>query len=579
MRRRILKGLAISPGIAIGNVQLLKAQAQVYPQYSIKERDVRNETNRFHKALQECQRHLFKLQQDLCKFQVGQDVQILDSYQMIVKDEDLHQGALAILKEDRINVEWAFMKAVEQLKKSFSKTDVPHLLERQKDLDHVAHHVLAHLTGEPGHTQPLFKKKAIIVAPDLSPADTAQMSRSTVKGFVTAAGGTTSHTAIMARALELPAVSGIERVVTLAAEDTPAIIDGTDGVVILNPSPADLRKYRAIKKKYEHMERLLLKDVKQPAITQDGFELRIAANMELPDEIPVIKSRGAEAIGLYRTEMLFLRQHELPTEAEQYEHYRKLLRHLKPLAVTIRTLDVGGERLDSEWFPADVTNPALGLRAIRYCLRNKALFTSQLRALLRASSYGKLRILLPMISSLEEVREVHKIIKQLRADLKAKKMRVSRSFQIGAMIETPAAALLADAIAAEVDFLSIGTNDLVQYSLAVDRGNDQVADLYDPYHPAIVRLLKQVIDAARNRNIDVSVCGEIAGDPEYIPILVGLGVTELSMNPLSIPLVKRNLRQLSFKKCNQALEETLHCKTADEVRRTIKKLASHLNKL
>lgn len=578
-RRRMLQGLSVSPGIAIGNVQRVDFGIDHYPKYWITEKETRSEAKRFRKASQECQQHLFRLQQDLCKFQVGEKAQILDSYQMIVKDHTLRDTTLEIVEQEHINVEWAFMKAVEKLHKAFSKTDIPHFLERKTDLDHVAHHLLKHMSGQGHEYMPSFKKEAIVVAKDLSPADTAHMSRSTVNGFVTEAGGTTSHTAIMARALEIPAVVGIEGIEKLVEDGMPIIIDGTDGIVVIHPQPADFKKYRAIKKKYEHMERLLLKDVHQPAITQDGFKLHMSANIELMEEIPVIKTRGAEGIGLYRTEILFLRRQLIPSEDEQYEHYRKLLSRTKPLPVTIRTLDIGGEKILPEALHAESVNPALGLRAIRYCLRYKEMFSNQLRALLRASRYGKLRILIPMISTLEEIRSVHKLIDKIREELKENKMNVAHNIEIGAMIETPASALLADAIAGEVDFLSIGTNDLIQYCLAVDRSNEQVADLYDPYHPAIIRLLKHIVDAARSRNIEVGVCGEIAGDPEYFPILLGLGVSELSMNPVSIPLVKRQVRQLTFKECNQAVEEALRAKTADEVKQIIRKILNNLNKL
>jgi phosphotransferase system enzyme I (PtsI) len=579
VRRRALKGLSVSPGIAIGTVQKINFGVDQYPKYWITEKETRSEARRFRKATQDCHQHLLKLQQDLCKFQVGEKAQILDSYQMIIKDQALRNATIAILEQELINVEWAFMKAVDQVRKAFSKTDIPHFLERQTDLDHIAHHILKHLSDIEHETIPQFKKGSIIVARDLSPADTAQMSRSTVSGFITAAGGTTSHTAIMARALEIPAVVGIEDIEKLTENGTPIIIDGTEGIVVIHPRASDLTKYRTIKKKYEHMERQLLKDVHQPAITQDGFELHMSANVELMDEISIIKTRGAEAIGLYRTEILFLRKKQIPSEDEQYEHYRKLLSRMKPLPVTIRTLDIGGEKILPEPFHSETVNPALGLRAIRLCLRDREMFSAQLRALLRASCYGNLRILVPMISTLEEVRAVQKLIADISQELKDKKMRVARNIQFGAMIETPASALLADAIATEVDFLSIGTNDLIQYCLAVDRSNEQVANLYDPFHPSIIRLLKYVVDAARNRNIEVSVCGEIAGDPSFFPVLLGLGVTELSMNPLSIPLVKRHVRQLAFKECNQAVEDALRCKTADEVRQIIRKISSNLKKL
>ncbi len=563
-RKRVFHGLSVSPGVAIGKVQKIDLSVENYPKYWITEKEINAESRRFRKAIQQCQQYLLKLQQDLCKFQVGEKAQILDSYQLIAKDQSLREATLKYLNNELVNVEWAFMKAVDTMNASMGETN--------SDLCHVAHQILKHLAGQEHSSLPQFKKGAVVVAPDLSPADMAHMSRSTVSGFATVAGGTTSHTAIMARALEIPAVAGIEDIDKAVEEEAPIIIDGSKGIVILHPRAADLKKYRTLKKKHEQTDRLLLKEAQLPAITLDGFEIRLSANIELIEEIPIVKSHGAHAIGLYRTEAFFLRRQMSPSEDDQYEHYRRILGRMKPRRVTIRTLDIGGEKVLPDSLPGESLNPALGLRSIRYCLHDKALFTTQLRALLRASRFGKLRILLPMISSLDEIRAVTKLIDNIRQELREAKIRVSRQIEVGAMIETPAAAVMADAIAAEVDFLSIGTNDLTQYCLAVDRTNEQVSPLYDPYHPAIIRLLKQIVDAGRSRNIEVCICGEIAGDPEYFPILLGLGVTELSMNPHSIPLVNRRLRQSRFKDSNQALEECLHAKTADEVRQAIKKI-------
>ncbi|MDO8461690.1 MAG: phosphoenolpyruvate--protein phosphotransferase, partial [Deltaproteobacteria bacterium] len=521
-----------------------------------------------------------KIREKLCKFQVGDEIRILDTYQMIAKDEMLYTSTVNTIKQEKINPEWALDKALVKANTAFMDNASDFFQERRADVQHVGNLILKNLLGGEEEEHPRhFKKNTLLVVHDLSPADTAQIIKGTVAGFVTEVGGKTSHTAIFAKALEIPAVVGAVGITQSVEEDDILLLDGTEGTVIINPSRADKLHYQDLRKKYEQMDNLLLKEAHLPAVTKDDFTLRLAANMELPEEIPTIKKYGAEGIGLYRTEVLYLRQKRLPTEEEQFQNYKKVLRQMAPHPVTIRTLDIGGDKIleDSEHSEyVESLNPALGFRAIRFCLREKGLFKAQLRAMLRASRYGKLKILIPMISNLDEIRQVKKIITDVKSELDEKKIPYDHNVKLGVMIEVPSAAIMSDAIAGEVDFLSIGTNDLIQYSIAIDRVNEHVAYLYEPLHPAILRLLNQITEAGRQKNIEVSVCGEMAGEPLYLLILLGLGLTELSMNPLSIPRVKKILRQVTFKQGAELVEKALACKTSSDVEHLVRKEMSKI---
>jgi phosphotransferase system enzyme I (PtsI) len=574
-KSRRYKGLAVSPGIGIGYVHVIGSETINFPKFWISDREIKTETARFQQALKKTQRELARIKEKLCKFQVGDQIRIIDTHQMLVNDEMLVHGTTDLIRQEKINAEWAFDRAIQKMRSSFPEGD-PYFQERCDELAHLAQRVLQNLLGSEATVPRQFKKDSVIVTHDLSPADTAQMTRAVVQGFLTEIGGPTSHTAIVARALEIPAVVGIDGITHLVRDGDPILIDGTEGVVLLHPSPKELAKYRSIQKRYEHFDQLLLKEAHLPSVTQDGYHLRLAANMEIPDEIATIKSHGAEGIGLYRTEMLYTAYNRFPTEEEQFQIYRKILRRIAPHATTIRTLDIGGDKIVSDLEDIQSVNPALGLRAIRYCLKERNLLKNQIRAMLRASRYGPLKILIPMVTTVEELRQVKKVIADIKEELDAKKIRYDPNVKVGAMIEIPSAAIMADELAREVDFLSIGTNDLTQYTLAVDRANDEVSYLYEPLHPAILRLLKMVCDAGRSRNIEVSVCGEMAGNPTCFMILLGLGLVELSMNPVSIPRVKKLTRAVTFRHAKEILDRALDCRTAGEVEHLIKRETSRI---
>jgi phosphotransferase system enzyme I (PtsI) len=406
--------------------------------------------------------------------------------------------------------------------------------------------------------------QAIVVAHDLSPADTMQLDRDKVIGFVTDVGGRTSHTAILARSLSIPAVVGLESISTQVASGEPMIIDGTTGTVIVNPSPATFREYLARRQRYDYLEKELEGYRDLPAETRDGHRVALRGNVELAEEIAVARGQGVEGIGLFRTEFLFLSGNEPPDEETQYLAYRAAAEAMAPHPVTIRTLDVGGDKFVPELNLLDEANPVMGLRAVRFSLREGTLFRIQLRAILRASAHGWVRIMFPMISGVAEIRACRRLVEKTRQELVEEGLPVG-SLALGIMVETPAAVLLADVMAREVDFFSVGTNDLIQYCLAIDRGNEHVAYLYEPLHPAVLRALRRVCYAACNAGIEVSICGEMAGEQLYALVLIGLGFTELSMNPSSIPRIKRLMRQITVAEAGELVDRLLQLPTAAEV--------------
>ncbi len=578
-KRRIFKGHGVSPGIAIGVVHRIESETLTIPHYWLPDNEVTGEIARFQQGLRKTQKELSRIKEKLCHFQSGDQVRIIESHQLVVNDEMLVKDTIQTIRQEKINAEWAFEKVLKKWRSSLPATGDNYFQERHDELQHVAHRILQNLLGSETQSIRTFKKNAVVVAHNLSPTETAQMAKGTVEGILTSSGGPTSHAAIIARAMEIPAVAGVDEIARLAREDEMILLDGSAGIVILNPSSKDLLQYRQLKKKHEHFEKLLLKEAHLPSVTQDGFIVRMAANMELMDELPSIKKHGAEGIGLFRTEMMFLSQRRLPTEEEQYHIYRDLLQKIAPRPATIRTFDIGGDKIlteDDHLTHDDNVNPALGLRAIRYCLRNRELLKTQIRAMLRAARYGNLRILIPMITNLDEVRQIKRLIADVEKELVAQKIAVGSPVRVGIMVEVPSVAIMAEDFASEVDFFSIGTNDLIQYVLAVDRDNDAVSYLYEPLHPAVLKLLKGVCDAARARNIEVSLCGEMAGNPLFFLCLLGTGLTELSMNPVSIPRVKRLTRAVSFRQAADLLNRALDCKTASEVEHLIRREASKI---
>lgn len=559
-----LVGIGVSPGISIGEISLLSHQVAA-EECSIESDEVESEVERFRWAVEQAREQLQQIKNSVSSQQhLREHLYILDTHILILNDEMLVQGTERAIR-GQLNAEGALRRVLGDLRQLFEKIEDEYLRERHSDVDAVGERLLRILTGEQECTLGAVGQKSLIAAHDLSPADTMQLDREKILGFITDRGGRTSHTAILARSLEIPAVVGLKTFTSLVYDRLPVIIDGSTGVVVLNPSEETFKEYLHRKQSYEYLEKELLCYRDLPAETTDHEKLALRANMELASEFPLAEKHGAEGVGLYRTEFLYLGRSEPPDEEEQLAAYRHVIEAMAPHPVTIRTLDIGGDKFVSNLNLADEANPAMGLRGIRFSLREVDLFKLQLRAVLRASVFGKVRIMFPMISGVAEIRTCKRILREVQQQLAEDVTPFDSEIEIGIMVETPSAVFVAPFLANEVDFFSIGTNDLIQYCLAVDRGNEYIAYLYDPLHPAILRAIKTVCDAAKEAGISVSMCGEMAGEPLYVAVLLGLGLTELSMNPSCIPRVKRVLRQLSRPEGIHLVEKLFTLPTGKEV--------------
>jgi phosphotransferase system enzyme I (PtsI) len=568
----ILVGLAASPGIAIGRCWTMERRRVRTPKRRLSDEEVEAELARFRTALDVSDEQL----QDVRRKVEGsaapggaEHVAIIDMHRMMLRDPMLVEDVQRLVREERVNAEWAVKRAARKIKGAFSDDADEYFKERRADVDFVGERLIKNLLGQGADVEGTPPEGAIIVAHDLSPADTALLLHGhKVGAFVTDAGAKTSHTAIVARALEIPAVVGVGRVTASAGRGDWIVVDGTRGVVIINPSPDERAEYAAARERQLADERDLLRTRDLPAATQDDVQLRLAGNIEFAEEVPSLLAHGGEAVGLYRTEYLFLGRSDLPSEEEHYENYRRILEAVGRRPVTIRTFDLGGDKLPPG-MRLHAENPALGLRAIRYCLRHPEMFRTQLRALLRASVHGNLRLMFPMISGVAELRAARRALDEVQAEL-TRATIPTRKVPVGIMIELPSAVLLADRLARECDFFSIGTNDLIQYAIGIDRQNKDVAYLYKPLHLSVLRMLKSVCDAARAAGITVSMCGEMAGEPLHTLVLIGLGVTELSMNGPSIPVVKRVIRGARAADARALVDRLLELTFADEIEREVR---------
>ncbi|SHI77821.1 phosphoenolpyruvate--protein phosphotransferase [Malonomonas rubra DSM 5091] len=565
-----LVGIGVSPGISIGEINLLSHSASI-DEWPIAEDEIAAELERFQWALQQAREQLLEIKASVSrKKHLREHLYILDTHLLILEDEMLVQGTEKEI-QGGLNSEGALKRTLRKLRQMFENIEDEYLRDRSSDVDAVGSRLMRILTGENERSIADIGHKALVVAHDLSPAETMQMDREKVLGFVTDKGGQTSHTAILARSLEIPAVVGLETITSLVHDGLPAIIDGSNGIVILKPSEETFKEYLKRKQSYEYLEKELHGFRDLPAITTDNVRVTLRGNLEMASEFPVSRKHGTEGVGLYRTEFLYLGHNETPSEEEQIEAYREILTEMQPESVTIRTLDCGGDKIVSQLNVHDEANPAMGLRGIRFSLSEGNLFRTQLRAILRASVHGKVRIMFPMISGVVELQRSKRILREVQLELTRDGHAFDPDIEIGIMIETPSAVLLADVLAEQVDFFSIGTNDLIQYCLAVDRGNEHVAYLYEPLHPAILKALQMVCRAANNAGIDVCLCGEMAGEPIYALVLLGLGLHELSMNPGSIPRVKRVIRRLAKSDGEVLLQDLQQLQTAKEV-------SSHLDR-
>ena len=560
------EGAGVSPGIALGQVHVVRDDLDDVARYRISPSQVTDEIGRFEAALIQTRMQILEMQQRIAESIGAKDAAIFDAHLLVVEDRTLIDEVLRKLETDLCNVEWVFQEVATTYADTLNKIDDPYLRERALDIQDVTKRVIRNLQGKAPKTFLGLSEPHILIAHNLTPSDTAAMNRERVLGLATDLGSRTSHTAIMARSLNIPAVVGLHDITEKLETGQHVLLDGTNGFLIVDPTPETLKHYGEVESKRVKIVAQLKELRETTSTTRDGRHIVLSANIELPEDVDAVAANGAEGIGLYRTEFLYLNRNTLPTEDEQYETYRKVAERVRPDPLIIRTFDLGGDKLAPGAVDiSDELNPFLGWRAIRFCLENIDIFKTQLRAILRAAAVGNVKIMFPMISGLDELRGAISVLAECKEELCASKIDIGEKTEVGAMIEIPSAAISADVLAREVDFFSIGTNDLIQYALAVDRVNERIAHLYEPTHPAVIRLLKMIADAAHANDIWVGVCGEMAGDVALIPLLLGLGMDELSAGATLVPRVKRAVQSLSISECRELVEEALKLQTPSEI--------------
>jgi len=560
-----LKGIAVSGGVGIGTVLTLRKDELSVPKRRIAHDEISREIYRLEEALIETRREISDLQKKISQ-EIGFDHgRIFEAHFLVLEDRVLIEDVIKQIKNNKVNVEYAFSQSVKKYVDTLLRLNDEYLRERVIDIEDIARRVLRTMLKEKAATLGNLKEKVVIVAHDLGPSQTASLPKENVLGFVTDIGGRTSHTAIIARTLRIPAVVGLETATENIKSGDTIIVDGSSGEVIVNPTDKVLKEYEKKSTRYDkEIKAIHIPKALRPS-TKDGKEVIVSANIELPEELSLVKQYGAEGIGLYRTEYIFLGRRDLPSEEEQYEAYRTVAKKVKPHPVVFRTIDIGGDKFLSRPQVPHEMSPFLGWRAIRFCLARPEVFKTQLRAILRASTEKNVNVMFPMISGIEELRQAKAILDECKLELRKENKRFDQKLTIGTMIEVPSAALTADALAKESDFFSIGTNDLIQYSLAVDRANEKVAYLYEPGHPAVLRLIKRIIDAAHQSNTWVGMCGEMSGEPIFSFLLLGLGLDKFSMSPPQIPKIKELIGNVKFSDAQKIAAKALNILTAKEV--------------
>ncbi len=559
---RVYKGIPVSAGICQGKAFVLhKAQTHI-PHYAVAEADLPHQVQRFHDALVLTRQQIQGVQNKVSQALNAQEASIFDAHLLVLDDPTLIDSVTELVFTKRINVEAAFHEFTQKYTATLSAIDDAYLRERVADLRDVTSRVMSNLLGNAQH-QALedITEPCIILADDLSPSEVAIVDRKVVLGFATDSGSKTSHMSIMSRSLKVPAVVGLKDTSVKIKSGQQILLDGYNGTIVVNPSDQTLFEYGKLVRQQASIEEKLRSLQDQPAITLDGLHITLSANIEQPGDVAAAQDCGAEGVGLFRTEFLFLNRDNLPTEEEQYEAYRTVAEGLKPAAVIIRTLDIGGDKFLSHLQIPLEMNPFLGWRAIRFCLEEKDVFRAQLRAILRASAFGNVKIMYPMISHHSEIDKANELLEAYKKELEAENIPFDKNIEVGAMIEIPSAAVTADMLAKRVKFFSLGTNDLIQYTLAVDRLNERIAHLYEPTHPAVLRLIKWTAEAAQKNGLWCGVCGEMAGDPYMTPLLLGLGVRELSMSPPSLPRVKFLIRRLKMEDATELANFALSCES------------------
>jgi phosphoenolpyruvate-protein phosphotransferase (PTS system enzyme I) len=568
----VLKGIGGSPGVAVGSALVVGDTRTAYARRHLASAQIDGEVERLHRAVEDAKRHLREVSARLPAGPLETNA-ILDAYLTMVGDPLLIERVTRKIRDERKCAEWAVAQASEEIAKLFAPADSnerdAYIAERRHDIEFVCDRLLRELTGDVKRIVPRLDQPVIVIARDLSPADTAGMVREPVIGFVTEIGTRTSHTAIMARALEIPAVVGVADALSVVRTGDTLVVDGLRGEVVVNPNDIMIEEARGRGARHLAFARGLLTARNQPCVTRDGEPVSLKANVELPAEAILALDHGAEGIGLYRTEFIYIDRRTMPTEDEQYELYRAVVEAVAPRPVTLRTFDIGGDKFASSFqLPAEM-NPALGLRAVRLALSRPDVFLTHLRAMLRASVHGDLRIMVPMVASVQELREVRRLLGRAMNEVDAAGQGRAKHIPLGMMIEVPSAVVMADVLAREAEFFSIGTNDLIQYTLAIDRGNRSLAPLASPFHPAILRMIRQVTRAAAAHAVPVALCGAMASDPLAAVLLLGLGLRELSMEAAAIPEIKEAIRRVTMADCERAAEAALALDTAEAVEELI----------
>lgn len=568
MHEKVYRGIVASPGIVIGRAYLLDRRKIVVAGRRIEEVSIKDEVARFKRAVDLSKTQLEELKKRFSKGLGKSHLYILDTHIMLLEDKMLVDGTVKRIKESRLNAEGALKETIAAIGLKFDTIEDEYLRERKHDVEQVGERILRNLVGHKQESLSDIKDEAVIIAHDLAPSDTLMMRKDKILGFATDAGSRTSHTAILARSLGLPAAVGLENITAAVKTGDVVILDGIHGVVIVDPDEETFLDYLKKQRRFKYFEQELEKLKTLSAETLDGHVIKLQGNIELPEEVASVAEHGGVGIGLYRTEFLFLNRQTLPTEEEHYNAYRHVAEKASPYEVVIRTLDVGGDKIGFPGIFEKEANPALGLRAIRFCLQKPDIFRTQLRGILRATVHGNIKILYPMISGLPELYETKKMLEEVKEELRSEGKAFNEHVEIGVMIEIPSAAMISDLLAAEVNFFSVGTNDLIQYTLAIDRQNEHVAYMYEPLDPAVLRLLHRVSDAARQARITLAMCGEMAGDPIYAAILLGMGFQNLSMNVASIPWVKKVVRSVRMQDAVELASLVMRQPTAALARKT-----------
>jgi phosphotransferase system enzyme I (PtsI) len=565
----VITGLGVSPGIASGPAVVLDRRRVTFGKRNITDAEVNDERGRLDAAIATSLEQLQGLKKRVTDGRFDEHAKIFEAHELMMQDDLLVQGTRELIGTDQINAEWALQRTLDSITEFFTNLEDDYIRERVTDIETVGDRIMRNLTGQNSETLVELlanvKEPSILVARELTPADTIQLYRTKIIGFCTDDGTRTTHTAITARSLEIPAVVGAQSVFDETGYGDIITLDGDSGEICVRPSPEQAIRFEKRHRKVSAVRRKLQNKNDQPATTTDGFEVTLSGNIELLDELDFVDQRGGRGVGLYRTEFLFMNRSDMPGETEQFEAYCEVLKRAAPHPATIRTLDIGGDKLELPVALGETLNPFFGLRAIRYCLQEQTLFRVQLRAMLRASMFGKLRILIPFVTDVTEIRQVKVLIADVTEELQAEGKPVAEDIMLGAMIEIPSAALIADVLACECDFFSVGTNDLIQYTLAIARNTTGIDHLYHPLHPAVLRILSLVSDAAHKEGIHLSMCGEMAGEPLYSVVLLGLRFNELSMNARSIPVVREIIQRTPLRDARALLKRALTMSTYQEI--------------